>query len=194
VDRIAGANWIYDGYGRRIFTDGPPATTVPATWLTGVQEEIIKVMENAGITPSVNDNTQLLQALGKTNAGGLLITTENSVSSGLTNITMDMGYVYAGTYVCLSAIAELFNGVAPTYPYQSVFNSGTAGLFFTLSAMGNLVNPLIFITATQADGTAFGICKISTSGTLIWNSTINQTGGSGNSYLNGMRSFILGEE
>lgn len=63
MDRITGANWIYDAYGKRIFTDGPPATTVPATWLTGIQEEIMTVIEGAGLAPSINDNTQLKQAI-----------------------------------------------------------------------------------------------------------------------------------
>jgi hypothetical protein len=67
VDRILGANFIYNAYGKRIFTDGPPATTVPAKWLTGVQEEIAAIIEGAGLTLSGNDNTQLKQALALTN-------------------------------------------------------------------------------------------------------------------------------
>jgi hypothetical protein len=63
VDRIVGANWIYDAYGKRIFTNGPPATTVPAEWLTGMQEEIMSVIESRNIVPSSLSNTQLLTAI-----------------------------------------------------------------------------------------------------------------------------------
>ena len=50
------------------FTEGDPATAVPATivsalWLNGVQEELIGVIEAASITPDDADNGQVLDAL-----------------------------------------------------------------------------------------------------------------------------------
>lgn len=50
------------------FQDGEPVqgtigTIVPAAWLNGVQEELVTVIHEAGITLDGNDNTQLLRAL-----------------------------------------------------------------------------------------------------------------------------------
>lgn len=52
------------------FTDGSPtigeeATIVRADWANAVQEEICYIIEQAGITLSKSDRTQLFQALGK---------------------------------------------------------------------------------------------------------------------------------
>ncbi len=57
-----------NSYDPGYFQDGNAAigrkgTVVSATWANGVQEEIIKVITEAGITPSEADNTQLWQAL-----------------------------------------------------------------------------------------------------------------------------------
>jgi hypothetical protein len=52
-----------------LFTEGNPATGVPATevsadWLNDtVQEELVGVVEDAGLTLAKGDNTQLLQSL-----------------------------------------------------------------------------------------------------------------------------------
>lgn len=53
-----------------LFTEGDPAlgipaTTVTATVLNGWQEELIHLIEEAGITPSAADNTQVLAALSE---------------------------------------------------------------------------------------------------------------------------------
>lgn len=50
------------------FTDGNPeggieATIVTPAWCNGVQEELMKVIEEAGITPDKTDNTQVWQAI-----------------------------------------------------------------------------------------------------------------------------------
>jgi len=55
---------IQPGY----FQDGEPVqgtigTIVPASWLNGVQEELVAVINEAGLTLDGTDNTQLLQAL-----------------------------------------------------------------------------------------------------------------------------------
>jgi hypothetical protein len=51
---------------------GTPATTVTADWLNAVQEEIVYVIETAGLTLVKADNTQLEQAIvAKLAAGGL---------------------------------------------------------------------------------------------------------------------------
>lgn len=70
MDRITGKNTVDIGQGRRGFKDqdavaGIPGTVVLAKWLNGLQEELLKVIEDAGIAPNSEDWDQLSQALGK---------------------------------------------------------------------------------------------------------------------------------
>lgn len=51
-----------------LFTEGNPATSEPPTettddWLNDIQENIVQAVENAGITPTKGDYTQLSQAI-----------------------------------------------------------------------------------------------------------------------------------
>jgi hypothetical protein len=63
MDRTLGAN--YDSStGVRLFTDGPPGTTVEQNFLNGVQEELIHAIESFAVTPSISDNSQLMNAIG----------------------------------------------------------------------------------------------------------------------------------
>ena len=57
------------------FTEGNPATSVPATdvpawWLNMVQDEIRNVVTEAGLTPDKDDNAQLLAAINALKAVG----------------------------------------------------------------------------------------------------------------------------
>lgn len=68
MDRINGADTIDIGGGRRGFRDenlvaGTSGTEVTALWLNMVQEEVLKVITEAGLGPSSGDWTQLWQAL-----------------------------------------------------------------------------------------------------------------------------------
>ena len=62
-----------DGPGATVgnlFTEGNPATAVPATdvtddWLNDVQEELISILTAAGITPVKGDQNQVLEAIQK---------------------------------------------------------------------------------------------------------------------------------
>jgi len=65
MHRTKGANYDTVGSGRR-YTDGPPATTVPAVDLNAFQQEISHVIEQAGITllePENDTFDQLYQAI-----------------------------------------------------------------------------------------------------------------------------------
>jgi len=59
MDRILSDNVGYDAQGRRIFKDGPPATTLPAEWANSVQEEIMAVIEGEFQSPSITNLAQL---------------------------------------------------------------------------------------------------------------------------------------
>ncbi|MBW9072240.1 MULTISPECIES: DUF2793 domain-containing protein [Agrobacterium] len=68
MDRVNGADYIDIGGGRRGFRDedlqnGITGTEVTALWLNMIQEEILKVISEAGLNPSDADWTQLWQAL-----------------------------------------------------------------------------------------------------------------------------------
>lgn len=89
MDRINGAGTIDIGAGRRGFVDedlavGQEGTEVTASWLTMVQEEILKVIEATGGEASESDWSQLAKAIlgGKLNyalAGG----TANAITAAL---------------------------------------------------------------------------------------------------------------
>lgn len=64
MERIAGPGATPDNF----FTEGDPslgidATTVTANWLNGVQEELIHILKEAGITPDGANLAQVLEAL-----------------------------------------------------------------------------------------------------------------------------------
>ncbi|MBB4956234.1 hypothetical protein H4S14_004331, partial [Agrobacterium vitis] len=68
MDRINGADTVDIGSSRRGFRDenlvaGVAGTEVTADFLNSVQEEIMKVVTEAGLAPSASDWTQLWQAL-----------------------------------------------------------------------------------------------------------------------------------
>lgn len=70
MDRTTGANFITSG-GKRQFTDGPPGTAVDEGFLNAIQEEIMNVIEGAGIAPSSSVFTQLREGIFATvSAGG----------------------------------------------------------------------------------------------------------------------------
>lgn len=68
MDRINGADTTDIGSGRRGFraenlVAGVAGTEVTAEWLNGIQEEILRVVTEAGLTPNSADWSQLWQAL-----------------------------------------------------------------------------------------------------------------------------------
>ncbi|MCX5497336.1 hypothetical protein OSH11_21745 [Kaistia dalseonensis] len=68
MDRVNGRNWIDIGGGRRGFRGknavaGLAGTQVTAVFLTALQEEVLKVVEDAGLDPDEDDLTQLWQAI-----------------------------------------------------------------------------------------------------------------------------------
>lgn len=68
MDRINGANTVDIGGGRRGFRDrnlgaGLAGTQVTAAHMNALQEEVMGVIEEAGIVPADGDWTQLLDAL-----------------------------------------------------------------------------------------------------------------------------------
>ena len=94
MDRTTGQNHVVNG-GKRQFTDGPPGTAVEEGWLNAIQEEIMSVIEGAGIAPSSSDNTQLKQAIfGGAYFAVQLSGTQSLASNVVTKISLgNLGYV-----------------------------------------------------------------------------------------------------
>lgn len=68
MDRINGENWIDIGGGRRGFRKRNQAagifgTELAPAWFNALQEELLHLIEQAGLVPDPNDWTQLSQAI-----------------------------------------------------------------------------------------------------------------------------------
>ncbi|MCY1668311.1 DUF2793 domain-containing protein [Rhizobium sp. SL86] len=68
MDRVNGAGTVDIGAGRRGFRDedletGIFGTEVTALWLNSIQEEILRIVSEAGLAPNAGDWSQLYQAL-----------------------------------------------------------------------------------------------------------------------------------
>jgi len=78
---------------------GTPATTVTATWLNGVQEELVHLLELAGITPDAGNLTQVKAAL-------------DVLYSGAGDLTALTAALAAETSARAAADASLVSGLA----------------------------------------------------------------------------------
>ena len=70
MHRIEGANY-QEIAGKKYFTEGPPGTTIVDDWLNAVQEELCKVITDAGLSilvESIDTRDQLAEAIVNRNA------------------------------------------------------------------------------------------------------------------------------
>lgn len=83
-----------------LFTDGPPGTTVGASIMNAIQEELINILVNAGVTPltAATDTRDQLAAL-------LLTTAKEGTGNGLDADTVD------GSHVTDIAVRDLTRGL-----------------------------------------------------------------------------------
>lgn len=131
MERIAGPGVTPDN----LFTEGDPslgidATTVTANWLNGVQEELIHILEVAGINPDGATLTQVLEALRT-----LFVrkdVPDNMVAKNLLTISALTGSLPA-------------NGV---FPWASIFVSES-----TKTQPGSADNTLMIAANAYRDGT-----------------------------------------
>lgn len=63
MHRIDGPGHLHNRFADGNARKGHEGTVVKAAWLNAVQEELINVIEVAGLSPNKNDDTQLLQAI-----------------------------------------------------------------------------------------------------------------------------------
>jgi len=129
MHRIEGANNIKDSAGRLQFTDGPPATTVPAAWLNSVQEEIANVIELAGLNLNAAGNdtrTQLYEAFISIMSD---IVTEASLGEFLeittnTDASKNKNYItnHASNKLVITLPSDLTQG-----SFNGIYGKGAAG-------------------------------------------------------------------
>lgn len=62
MDRTSGL-YYSDATGVRLFTNGPPGTRVEETWLNGVQEELLYIIETCGLVPDSSNTTQVYDSI-----------------------------------------------------------------------------------------------------------------------------------
>jgi microcystin-dependent protein len=106
---------------------GQQATLIDADWLNGVQENLVEVIEAAGIDLAKGDNAQLLQAirlvsrLGGSTPGGLMFFPFASAPAGFLKAN--------GAAISRVAYAELFTA------YGTTFGAGDGATTFNLPDM-----------------------------------------------------------
>ena len=124
--------------------NGIPATTVTAIHMNGVQNELVHIIEEAGITPDEAVHTQVLQALGELfMAKGTEATTpilEALVANAVSGIlNLDLGTRATSVVVVVkgnssSSLTLRLSGSVPTGETVTVFNWNPGALGVTLSS------------------------------------------------------------
>lgn len=141
--------------------------------------------------------SQQLPTHGHTSAmdGGILPPLySQSNSTTTTTTTLSSVNVLAGDIVMFCSFVQITGGTLPTYPYIDFHNgtSGTASLFFNGYSAGSdglVLGGLLGSTIIRINGCL--AAKIGIGGTLIPESYILQTGGSGNSYIHSLYVYFI---
>ncbi|MGZ4959337.1 MAG: hypothetical protein ACXV7J_08795 [Methylomonas sp.] len=136
------------GAGKDGFRDGNKAAGIAATefnasWANSVQEEIVKVIEAAGITLNAADLTQLLAAIPKIGLGGSVqswqeVTSSRALATTYTNTTGRPIFVVASMVITTttpSTITATINGVGPAW------GSTATAVVNAASSLGIIVPP-----------------------------------------------------
>lgn len=212
MDRINGAGHVGHLFVAEDASISRPPTEITAEWLNGVQEEIVAVIEAAGITPNSGDLDQLLEALRSPgvfqtqpqfdsdssaattafvqralgNAQGVVL-----CNTGVTNLTAgDVGkaviLAQSGAVVVLPPLASVPNGSVFT------FGNGTsngAGAVNRSGADQMFIADKPFSSISVAGGETLTLCKygggwfgISGSVTLLASSSSFLSSLTGNGY------------
>lgn len=143
MDRINGANTVDIGGGNRGFRDrnltaGLAGTQVTAEHMNAVQEELLAVIEEAGLTPDDGNLTQLLEGLQTLFGGaGVLSPTGHWTLPGGLKIQWSSVVVPTGTSV--------------TWTFPVPFASALFGVFFGQVATGGTAETL-YIASANASG------------------------------------------
>lgn len=157
-----------------------PSTIVGATWLNGVQEELLAVIEAAGLTPDQTDDSQLLQAITALVASAL--SSAVSPPTALIDLVPDGGTEIELVFDATTDWYENDSGsvdakVTPAEGVVTKWNDGGNAIDFSTFTSGG--------TFTLAAGTywirlAFTVTHDAGSGTLRWRGALtDDTDGAG---------------
>lgn len=126
MDRTTGADWIDIGGGKRGFADrstsgGERGTEVDADWLNGLQEELLAIIEAAGVEPDAEDRAQILAIL------------RDAIQTGAWNYAEAAGTANALTAEIAPAPAALEPGLTILL---KITTTNTAAATLNLNALG----------------------------------------------------------
>ena len=174
MDRFSGTNYDIDGAGHRVFRDANLGANIRgsfpnAQFLTGVQEELLKVIEGFGLVANSADNTQLYQALLKQfgaryawNAAtppgadvSLAVGDKATITfSAVSSLPFKIATVQGAYAVRILTSADNTTGEGPTIQPNNTTSSNAFSLYavtstdLTLSAVGNATTQPNFVINT----------------------------------------------
>lgn len=163
--------------------NGVPATTVTAIHMNGVQNELVHIIEQAGLTPDESNHTQVLQALGElflakdaeSSTPVLEVLASNAVSGIL---TLDLGTRATSVVVVVkgnssgSAMTLRLAGTVPSGSTVTVFNWNPAPLNVALSSgiltgnSGSMSQGDVAVLTKDTAASAWWLAVIPTRGTV----------------------------
>ncbi|MDO9501379.1 hypothetical protein [Falsiroseomonas sp.] len=178
MDRTSAANFIDIGGGRRGFRNrnlgtGVRGTTHDAADRNALQEEIMAVIEAAGLVPNSADWTQLLAALRNMFGGGIQAFPSNGtfvVPAGVFEVDVEVWGPGGGGSGSTNGVADGFGGAGGGYARRRVAVTPGQSISVTIGAPGG--------------GGAAGL-QGGTGGTSSFGSAASATGGTGGSAVSG---------
>ncbi|AXJ03592.1 hypothetical protein CFN16_05435 [Pseudomonas fluorescens] len=155
---------------------GLPGSLIPATWGNSVTDELLNVVKSAGLEPSENDATQLLQAIRKISQAG---EDKHAADIGAANL-------YMANYV--PAITTLKDGLALRFTAGNA-NTGAS----TFAPNGLLPKPLLSLAQSAlrpAEIVGGSVCSVVFSAALdSWLLVYASGGNATTGRLLGVRTF-----
>jgi len=157
------------GAGKDGFTEGDPGlvdrTIVRAAWLDGVQEEIVRVIEGAGLTPSSADLGQLLKSVRKSLRFAVCAISGTSVAAS-TNFTMTLLAQSGGFSVASNQLTPPADGYYLVLFFGRVLTADTSNpANVTLTVDNGSGDDMIYVdyrpTASASDPVTVSMATIS---------------------------------
>ncbi|WP_225613607.1 gp53-like domain-containing protein [Pseudomonas sp. Pdm06] len=133
---------------------GTPGSLIPARWGNSVTDEVLNVIDEAGLNPNEADSTQLIQAIRRLN------------QAGSENHAQDNGAANIYTVAYLPALSTLVDGMVLRFKAKTA-NTGAS----TFSPNDLSAKPIVglALSALQAgEIVANGMCSV------VWSATLDK--------------------
>ncbi|WP_310650546.1 hypothetical protein [Pseudomonas sp. FW305-28] len=153
---------------------GTPGSLIPARWGNSVTDEVLNVIDEAGLNPNEADSTQLIQAIRRIN------------QAGSENHAQDNGAANIYTVAYLPALSTLVDGMVLRFKAKTA-NTGAS----TFSPNDLSAKPIVglALSALQAgEIVANGMCSVVWSATLDKWVLLSCTGGGNKGHYHQCRS------